>query len=139
MAHGGKGRGEGRAAVKVSFSFLKGEREGAEPPRIKAGGLGCRQAPQRGEREGAEPPRIKAGGLDGRQAPQRGEREGAAAPSHKQGGSEGAAGPPSIPPTLIFPGNYFRTRAEKITRERIEFPGADTIRRADQMSLRQKQ
>ena len=71
MAHGGKGRGEGRAAVKVLSSFLKGEREGAEHPRIKAGGLG------------------------GRQAPQRGEREGAAAPSHKQGGSGGAAGPPS--------------------------------------------
>ena len=69
---GGKGRGEGRAAVKVLSSFLKGEREGAELPRIKAGGLG------------------------GRQAPQRGEREGAAAPLHRHGASGGAAGPPSM-------------------------------------------
>ena len=45
----------------IPFSFLKGEREGAEPPRIKAGGLGGRQAPQRGEREGAAAPSHKQG------------------------------------------------------------------------------
>ena len=65
MAHGGKGRGEGRAAVKVPSSFLKGERERAEPPRIKAGGLGGRQASQRGERERGGIPLAEARGVWG--------------------------------------------------------------------------
>ena len=57
--------------MKVPSPFLKGERK-------------------------AEHPRIKAGSLGGRQAPQRGERDGAAVPSQKQGGSGGAAGSPSM-------------------------------------------
>ena len=71
LTHGGKGCGEGRAAVRVLSAFFKGQGERAEPPRIKARGLGERYAPQRGEREGA------------------------AAPSHEQGGSGGPPGPPA--------------------------------------------
>ena len=62
LAYGGKGCGEGRAAVRVLSAFFKGEREGAEPPGIKAGGLGRRQAPQRGEREKAAALSQKQGG-----------------------------------------------------------------------------
>ena len=62
---GGKGRGEGRAAVKVLSSFLKGEREGAEPPRIKASGSGGPPGPPARGARGGGSPLADAGGVWG--------------------------------------------------------------------------
>ena len=57
LAYGGKGCGEGRAAVRVLSSFFKKEREGAEPPGIKAR---C-QPPSAGSARGRQPRRISRG------------------------------------------------------------------------------